>query len=134
MQLILTKNYHLQINDRIITQYDNFLSLNKMVQTIFMLIPLGIFNMAQKIESTSLNKMMFSCGTIYCLVTKSILNNNTEYYFGNKLKFTFSQFQIEDSTLKNSLYNKLLEIFSCVADFNYLLNYIITSVCGINSF
>ena len=134
MQRILKKNYRYLSYRTIVSTYDNILTLRNLVQTIFSVLQAKKYNMAENIEKFTQNKLLFSCGKIYCFKTNSVLSTEVESFFASKLGFTLEEFFDKNEENIILVKNKLIKMFHDEQDFNYFLHYVSTSITGINSF
>jgi len=134
MQRILDTQFAVQAKHEIIDIYDTILSLPKLIQILFCLVKPKDYNLYQRVESTSQNHIMFNCGTVFNFNTKSVLLNDESSFFSAKLDFTYEQYLNTSSSYSNEVHKILLTMFHNEDDFHFFLNYVITSISGLNSF
>lgn len=128
-------NYCIQKDDnRIISQYDTVFTTGKLIDVILTLIEPKSYNFAALVEESTQNKIMFSCGSIYCFLSRKLIIDKDDVFFAAKLNFTYKQFKDLNKDTVYLVESVLGEIFFNEEDLKYFLNYVITSISGINSF
>jgi hypothetical protein len=115
MRFFLASNLNLDTgnpNVKIKNFYDSFSNLRSFIVNLLQIIEPSRFQITTEIERTTLNKIMFKCGSIYCFEKKKILEKNENIiYFRTKLPFTYVEFNQKNDKSLALVKGILSEIF-----------------------
>jgi hypothetical protein len=132
-RLLMNSGIMVSKPNTVLTFFDMFGSVKSYIQNLLLLIPPTTVNVAHKIETNSMGHIMFSCGSLWSIRNRTIVDKDN-LYLGGFVDFKLESYiAVTDSKILE-VFKVLLNMFYCEEDLVYFLKFVGSAIDGVNSY